>query len=50
MELQEVLLRVKIIEKEAVPVDEEGSPWAVLAVGRYKILQALSGKCSWVAG
>lgn len=50
MDLSTVMRRVNIITKEAVPVDGAGSPWAVLAKGRYKILQALSGKCNWVAG
>lgn len=27
-----------------------GSPWAVLSKGRYKVLQGLSGVCSWVEG
>jgi SAM-dependent methyltransferase len=42
--------RVTITHKEAVPVDGEGSPWAVLTKGRYKILRGLSGECTWVAG
>lgn len=50
MNLPDVMLRVKITTKEAAPVDEAGSPWAVLTKGRYKILEALSGKCGWVAG
>jgi len=48
--LNEVMSRVEITTKEAAPVDEAGSPWAVLTEGRYNILQALSGKCGWVTG
>lgn len=48
--LQAVLNRVVIGDKEATPVADLGSPWAVLAKGRYKILKGLSGTCSWAAG
>lgn len=50
LSLPEVIARTTITPKEAAPVDEPGSPWAVLAEGRYKVLQALSGTCTWVAG
>ncbi|NCN87971.1 MAG: N-6 DNA methylase [Gallionella sp.] len=50
MDLSDVIKRVAITTKEAAPVDGAGSPWAVLAKGRYKILQALAGTCEWVAG
>lgn len=48
--LSTVMGRVSITIKEAMPVDEKGSPWAVLTKGRFKILKALSGECTWVAG
>jgi len=48
--LSNVKERVTIIDKEAAPVDGNGSPWAVLTKGRFKILKGLSGECSWVAG
>lgn len=50
LSLSSVMARVVITEKEAVPVNGAGSPWAVLAQGRYKSLEALSGTCDWVAG
>ncbi len=50
LSLSEVMARTAITPKEAAPVDEPGSPWAVLAKGRYKALQALSGTCEWTAG
>ena len=48
--LSAVMKRVSITTKEAVPVDGKGSPWAVLTKGRFKVLKALSGECTWVAG
>ncbi len=48
--LQAVLARTAISTMEAVPVDVEGSPWSVLAKGRYAQLKALSGVCSWAVG
>jgi len=48
--LPTVMDRVSITTKEAAPVDGVGSPWAVLAKGRYQALKALSGECTWVAG
>lgn len=50
LSLAEVIQRITIDTKEAAPVDMEGSPWAVLAKGRHKVLQGLSGVCSWVEG
>ena len=50
LSLAEVVQRIAIDAKEAAPVDAVGSPWAVLAKGRYKILRGLSGTCSWVEG
>jgi len=48
--LSTVKERVFITSKEAAPVDDDGSPWAVLTKGRFKILKGLSGVCTWVAG
>lgn len=48
--LPEVMTRITITSNEAAPVDELGSPWAVLAQGRHQALHALSGECTWVAG
>lgn len=48
--LSEVLSRVIIGDQEAVPADGAGSPWAVLAKGRYSVLRGLAGTCSWAAG
>lgn len=42
--------RVQVNTKEAAPVGDLGSPWAVLVPGRYGILQAMAGECDWVAG
>lgn len=48
--LDAVKKRVTITSKEAAPVDDLGSPWAVLNKGRFKILKGLTGACEWVAG
>lgn len=48
--LVDVLSRVVVTPKEAAPVEQLGSPWAVLTAGRYATLQPLSGTCNWVAG
>ncbi len=50
LSLNAVINQVEITEKEAVPVGEIGSPWAVLSVGRYALLQKLSGVCNWASG
>jgi len=46
----DVLKCVTITTNEATPVGDEGSPWAILAPGRFAALQALTGKSSWVQG
>ncbi|WP_375263415.1 N-6 DNA methylase [Palleronia sp.] len=48
--LADVFARVEIKDMEAAPVGELGSPWAVLEPGRFAVLNAMSGKCHWVAG
>nr|WP_315467653.1 N-6 DNA methylase [uncultured Undibacterium sp.] len=50
LSLSTVLKRVSISDKEAAPVDGEGSPWAVLPIGRFSTLKALSGACTWISG
>jgi hypothetical protein len=37
-------------QKEAFPVSEEGSPWAILNVGRFNAIKYLSAECSWTQG
>lgn len=49
-DLLSVLSTVKVLEKEAVPVGEEGSPWAILSPGRWSTVSSLSGTSDWVAG
>ncbi len=46
----DVLERVIINDKEAAPVGDAGSPWAVLSSGRFDVLKAFSGECDWVCG
>lgn len=47
---KEVLKAVTITPHEATPVGGEGSPWAILPVGRFAALQSLAGKSTWVQG
>jgi len=50
LSLPSVIKRVSIINKEAAPVGEKGSPWAVLNTGRFKFLKQLSGNSKWYIG
>lgn len=50
LSLPDVLARVSIADREAVPVDGPGSPWAVLAKGRYGVLKTMAGACEWISG
>lgn len=47
---QAVLQRVSVDKCEATPVGAEGSPWAILAPGRFAKLKKLAGKSTWVQG
>ena len=42
-----VLERVTIHPYEANPVGVEGSPWAILDIGRFAAVATISGKSSW---
>lgn len=46
----EAMARVSITTKEATPVGDDGSPWAILAKGRFELIRALSSPCTWVQG
>jgi len=48
--LTDVMRRIRVTEKEAVPVSRNGSPWAVLNEGRFSYLAGLSGPCNWTEG
>ena len=48
--LEVVLNSMSVVDKEAVPVGDEGSPWAILTPGRWGAISALAGASSWVAG
>ncbi|QBZ82181.1 SAM-dependent methyltransferase [Hydrogenovibrio crunogenus] len=36
--------------KEAFPVSEDGSPWAILKTGRFDAIKYLSSECNWTQG
>lgn len=46
----EVLGKVTILKNEANPVGGEGSPWAILPPGRFKVVEKISGRSEWVQG
>ena len=48
--LEVVLNSMSVVDKEAVPVGDEGSPRAILTPGRWGAISALAGASSWVAG
>ncbi len=45
-----VLDRISIQEREGTPVGAEGSPWAILPVGRFPAVRAITGRCNWAQG
>lgn len=48
--LTDVLKRIASKQYEAIPVDGVGSPWSVLAKGRYIALKGMSGASAWADG
>lgn len=45
-----VLGQIESIEHEAFPVEEPGSPWAILPPGRFEAIKYLSKPCTWTKG
>ncbi|MCT8352118.1 Eco57I restriction-modification methylase domain-containing protein [Photorhabdus kayaii] len=48
--LNNVLKAISHTTKEAFPVGDEGSPWAILAPGRFNAIKYLSLQCEWTKG
>ncbi|WMY73329.1 N-6 DNA methylase [Buttiauxella selenatireducens] len=48
--LDVVLTQIQSEQKEAFPVEEPGSPWAILTPGRFASIKYLSRQCSWTKG
>lgn len=48
--LEAVIDTIRYEEKEAFPVDEAGSPWAILVPDRFEAIKYLSRQCSWTKG
>jgi len=48
--IESVMDIIRYEEKEAFPVDEAGSPWAILVPDRFEAIKFLSRKCSWTKG
>ena len=50
LDVSKVLKLISPTKKEAFPVSEAGSPWAILEPGRFASIKYLSGECSWTQG
>jgi hypothetical protein len=50
LSLNAVLEQIQPIKKEAFPVEQAGSPWAILSPGRFDAIKYLSKQCSWTKG
>lgn len=50
MPLDTVLSKIQFTQKEAFPVENDGSPWAILEPGRFNAIKYLSMQCSWTQG
>mgnify|MGYP000144439984 FL=1 len=50
LNVSEVLNTIISENKEAFPVSELGSPWAILKPGRFETIKYLSAECSWTQG
>lgn len=50
MVFEAVMDTIQYDEKEAFPVDEAGSPWAILAPDRFEAIKYLSRQCPWTKG
>jgi len=50
LNISDVLKRTIATPKEAFPVNELGSPWAILSPGRFTSIKYLSAECSWTKG
>lgn len=48
--LEAVMDTIRYDEKEAFPVNEAGSPWAILTPDRFDAIKYLSRQCSWTKG
>ena len=46
----EVFEKIVADNKEAFPVSENGSPWAILKIGRFSTIRYLSNECNWTKG
>ena len=50
LSFESVMDKIRYDEKEAFPVDEAGSPWAILVPDRFEAIKFLSSKCPWTKG
>ncbi len=50
LSLKDVMQRLSQIDMEAAPVQNAGTPWAVLPPGRFAIFRPMAGSCDWYKG
>lgn len=50
MPLDTVLSKIQFTQKEAFPVEDDGSPWAILEPRRFNAIKYLSMQCTWTQG
>jgi hypothetical protein len=50
LSLTEFLEQAEELDREAFPVSEPGSPWAILEHGRFEAIKYLSQTCTWTRG
>lgn len=50
LDISDVFKTISCEHKEAFPVSELGSPWAILGPGRFDVIKYLSAECSWTQG
>lgn len=50
LSLSDVAQTIEPELKEAFPVSENGSPWAILRKGRFSAIKYLSSECKWTQG
>ncbi len=48
--LSDVMRSVSLCNMEAMPVESEGSPWAILKPGRFNTLSSITGRSDWARG
>ena len=48
--LNEIKVKLDVVEMEANPVTDKKSPWAILPKGRFQSLSMITGRSEWIQG